>query len=103
MVSNMAISMTPTQAASTMVREQRAGRLMKPHRLALTHTLVLRYSLYKKMLVFKSYQDSWHDMCHLSSEHYIDFLQSRPHQYAGFARSLTSFSVGDDCPVFLEL
>lgn len=101
--SNMAISMTLTQAASTMVREQGAGRPMKPHRLALTHTLVLRYGLYKQMLVFKSYQASWHDMCQLCSEHYIDFLQSQPHQYAGFTKSLNPFSVGDDCPVFLGL
>lgn len=99
--SNMAISMTLTRAASTTVREQGAGRPMKPHHLALTHTLVLRYGLYKQMLVFKSYLASWHDMCRLCSKHH--FLQSRPHQYAGFTKSFNPFSVGDDCPVFLGL
>uniref|UniRef100_A0A8D0HKD1 Histone deacetylase n=1 Tax=Sphenodon punctatus TaxID=8508 RepID=A0A8D0HKD1_SPHPU len=28
-----------------------AGHPMKPHRLALTHSLVLHYGLYKKMIV----------------------------------------------------
>nr|AEY82391.1 HDAC3 splicing HDAC3delta [Mus musculus] len=35
-----------------------AGHPMKPHRLALTHSLVLHYGLYKKMIVFKPYQAS---------------------------------------------
>ncbi|MCP6606484.1 hypothetical protein NL500_30270, partial [Klebsiella pneumoniae] len=52
-----------------------AGHPMKPHRLALTHSLVLHYGLYKKMIVFKPYQASQHDMCRFHSEDYIDFLQ----------------------------
>uniref|UniRef100_A0A671E9J7 Histone deacetylase domain-containing protein n=1 Tax=Rhinolophus ferrumequinum TaxID=59479 RepID=A0A671E9J7_RHIFE len=51
-----------------------AGHPMKPHRLALTHSLVLHYGLYKKMIVFKPYQASQHDMCRFHSEDYIDFL-----------------------------
>lgn len=31
-----------------------AGHPMKPHRLALTHSLVLHYGLYKKMIVSAS-------------------------------------------------
>uniref|UniRef100_A0A8C6MYM5 Histone deacetylase domain-containing protein n=1 Tax=Mus spicilegus TaxID=10103 RepID=A0A8C6MYM5_MUSSI len=52
-----------------------AGHPMKPHRLALTHSLVLHYGLYKKMIVFKPYQASQHDMCRFHFEDYIDFLQ----------------------------
>uniref|UniRef100_A0A4W5JQ15 Histone deacetylase 3 n=1 Tax=Hucho hucho TaxID=62062 RepID=A0A4W5JQ15_9TELE len=48
---------------------------MKPHRLSLTHSLVLHYGLYKKMQVFKPYKASQHDMCRFHSEDYIDFLQ----------------------------
>uniref|UniRef100_A0A8C4MMX2 Histone deacetylase domain-containing protein n=1 Tax=Equus asinus asinus TaxID=83772 RepID=A0A8C4MMX2_EQUAS len=55
-----------------------AGHPMKPHRLALTHSLVLHYGLYKKMIVFKPYQASQHDMCRFHSEDYIDFLQRLP-------------------------
>uniref|UniRef100_A0A3B3CFI8 Uncharacterized protein n=1 Tax=Oryzias melastigma TaxID=30732 RepID=A0A3B3CFI8_ORYME len=33
---------------------QSAGHPMKPHRLSLTHSLVLHYGLYKKMMVRRS-------------------------------------------------
>ncbi|CAH7011193.1 Hdac3 [Phodopus roborovskii] len=78
-----------------------AGHPMKPHRLALTHSLVLHYGLYKKMIVFKPYQASQHDMCRFHSEDYIDFLQRvSPTNMQGFTKSLNAFNVGDDCPVF---
>ncbi|MEE6478663.1 hypothetical protein FKM82_011935 [Ascaphus truei] len=77
------------------------GHPMKPHRLALTHSLVLHYGLYKKMIVFKPYQASQHDMCRFHSEDYIDFLQRvSPNNMQGFTKSLNAFNVGDDCPVF---
>ncbi|KAH0618157.1 hypothetical protein JD844_017143 [Phrynosoma platyrhinos] len=75
-----------------------AGHPMKPHRLALTHSLVLHYGLYKKMIVFKPYQASQHDMCRFHSEDYIDFLQRvSPNNMQGFTKSLNAFNVGDDC------
>uniref|UniRef100_A0A8C6VRG2 Histone deacetylase 3 n=1 Tax=Naja naja TaxID=35670 RepID=A0A8C6VRG2_NAJNA len=74
-----------------------AGHPMKPHRLALTHSLVLHYGLYKKMIVFKPYQASQHDMCRFHSEDYIDFLQRvSPNNMQGFTKSLNAFNVGDD-------
>ncbi|NWQ81168.1 HDAC3 deacetylase, partial [Columbina picui] len=76
-----------------------AGHPMKPHRLALTHSLVLHYGLYKKMIVFKPYQASQHDMCRFHSEDYIDFLQRvSPNNMQGFTKSLNAFNVGDDWP-----
>lgn len=65
---------------------------MKPHRLALTHSLVLNYGLYKKMevsdcvcgrsevescpvQVYRPYRATAHDMCRFHAEDYIDFLQ----------------------------
>uniref|UniRef100_UPI00358F3471 histone deacetylase 3 isoform X3 n=1 Tax=Myxine glutinosa TaxID=7769 RepID=UPI00358F3471 len=77
------------------------GHPMKPHRLALTHSLVLHYGLHKKMMVYKPYRASQHDMCRFHSEEYIDFLQRvTPHNIQGFTKSLNAFNVGDDCPVF---
>jgi len=74
---------------------------MKPHRIAVTHNLVLHYGLYKKMQVYKPYRASYHDMCRFHSEEYIDFLQKvTPQNIAVFAKSLGHFNVGDDCPVF---
>uniref|UniRef100_A0A8V5GBC9 Histone deacetylase 3 n=1 Tax=Melopsittacus undulatus TaxID=13146 RepID=A0A8V5GBC9_MELUD len=86
---------------SPCVSHSGAGHPMKPHRLALTHSLVLHYGLYKKMIVFKPYQASQHDMCRFHSEDYIDFLQRvSPNNMQGFTKSLNAFNVGDDCPVF---
>ncbi|XP_024139775.2 histone deacetylase 3-like [Oryzias melastigma] len=53
------------------------------------------------MMVFKPYKASQHDMCRFHSEDYIDFLQKvSPNNMQGFTKSLNTFNVGDDCPVF---
>jgi len=77
------------------------GHPMKPHRLAVTHSLVLNYGLQKKMKVFRPYIASSHDMTRFHSEEYIEFLQRvTPQNIQGFTKSLSHFNVGDDCPVF---
>jgi len=77
------------------------GHPMKPHRLAVTHSLVLNYGLHKKMKVFRPYIASSHDMTRFHSEEYIEFLQRvTPQNIQGFTKSLSHFNVGDDCPVF---
>lgn len=52
------------------------GHPMKPHRLSVTHSLVLNYGLHKKMQIYKPYRASAHDMCRFHSEDYIEFLQN---------------------------
>ena len=47
---------------------------MKPHRLALTHNLVLNYGLYKKMEIYRPYRASSRDMTTFHADDYIDFL-----------------------------
>ncbi|CAG7837718.1 unnamed protein product [Allacma fusca] len=77
------------------------GHPMKPHRLAVTHSLVLNYGLYKKMQLYRPYRASSHDMCRFHAEDYIEFLQRvTPQNIQGFTKSLSVFNVGDDCPVF---
>ncbi|XP_030844545.1 histone deacetylase 3 [Strongylocentrotus purpuratus] len=77
------------------------GHPMKPHRLALTHNLVLNYGLYKKMQIYRPYRATAHDMCRFHSDDYIDFLQRvTPQNIQNFTKSLSHFNVGDDCPVF---
>jgi len=77
------------------------GHPMKPHRLSLTHDLVIHYGLYKKMEVYRPYKASAHDMCRFHSEDYIRFLQRvTTKNGSDIAASLTKFSVGEDCPVF---
>ena len=48
---------------------------MKPHRLALTHSLVLHYGLYKKVEVFRPHRATAEDMCRFHAPEYIDFLK----------------------------
>lgn len=77
------------------------GHPMKPHRLALTHSLVLHYGLQNKMQMYKPYRASQHDMCRFHSEEYVNFLQRvTPMNLQGFTKNLQMFNVGDDCPVF---
>ncbi|XP_013403048.1 histone deacetylase 3 [Lingula anatina] len=77
------------------------GHPMKPHRLSLTHSLVLHYGLYKKMMVYRPYRASAHDMCRFHSRDYIEFLQRiTPQNVQGFTKCLSMYNVGDDCPVF---
>jgi len=75
---------------------------MKPHRLSVTHSLVLNYGLHKKMQVFRPYIASAPDMARFHSEEYIEFLQRvSPHNIQSFSKSLTHYNVGAaDCPVF---
>jgi len=74
---------------------------MKPHRLTVTHSLVLNYGLDKKMQLYRPYRASSHDMSRFHSEEYVEFLQRvTPQNIQGFNKSLSSFNVGDDCPVF---
>ena len=77
------------------------GHPMKPHRLAVTHNLVLHYGMDKKMQMYKPYRASAHDMARFHSDEYIDFLQHiSPANMQSYTKHLPHFNVGDDCPVF---
>eukprot|EP00163_Fabomonas_tropica_P015044 TRINITY_DN2741_c0_g1_i2.p1 TRINITY_DN2741_c0_g1~~TRINITY_DN2741_c0_g1_i2.p1 ORF type:complete len:286 (-),score=33.19 TRINITY_DN2741_c0_g1_i2:33-890(-) len=74
---------------------------MKPHRLALTHSLILNYGLYKKMECFKPYRATEQDMTQFHADEYVDFLKRvTPEKMQEFTSLLPRFNVGDDCPVF---
>ncbi|VVD02802.1 histone deacetylase 3-like [Leptidea sinapis] len=77
------------------------GHPMKPHRLSVTHSLVMNYGLHKKMQIYRPYKASAHDMCRFHSEDYIEFLQNvTPQNIQSFSKDLLHYNVGDDCPVF---
>jgi len=74
---------------------------MKPHRIALTHSLVLNYDLHKQMQIYKPYRAGFHDMTRFHSEEYINFLSNAGHTHVTPPiKTLPSFNVGDDCPLF---
>lgn len=80
------------------------GHPMKPHRIAVTHNLVMSYGMYKRMTVHRPYHATAHDMCRFHSDKYIDFLQRVcPANIQNYSDMLNMFNVGDDCPVFWGL
>lgn len=77
------------------------GHPMKPHRLAVTHSLVLHYGLQDKMEVVTPSPAVHTEITRFHNKEYIDFLRSvTPHNIQQFTKSLTHFNVGQDCPVF---
>ncbi|CAM9843744.1 unnamed protein product, partial [Heterosigma akashiwo] len=77
------------------------GHPMKPHRVRMTHNLIVGYGLYKQMEVFRPRPISAAQMTRFHSDDYINFLQvitqDNMHEYL---RQLQRFNVGEDCPVF---
>ena len=51
------------------------GHPMKPHRLALTHELVLKYGLNNHMKMYRPAPATYQDLLMFHSEEYIDFLK----------------------------
>lgn len=78
------------------------GHPMKPHRLAVVHSLVVNYNLHKKMAIYKPNRATVVDMKRFHSEDYIDFLQRvSPQNLQGYSKFLLGqCNVGDDCPLF---
>lgn len=79
------------------------GHPMKPHRLQMTHNLILAYSLYKKMDVYRPHWATDEEMSLFHSPDYVDFIRrvnpDNQHE-PQFAKQLQRFTVGEDCPVF---
>ena len=74
---------------------------MKPHRVRMTHHLVVNYELYKKMEIFRPPLVPASEMTRFHSDDYINFLRNTtPDTQGEYSRQLTRFNVGDDCPVF---
>ncbi|CAO2604560.1 Histone deacetylase 1 [Lemmus lemmus] len=67
---------------------------MKPHRIRMTHNLLLNYGLYRKMEIYRPPKANAEEMTKYHSDDYIKFLRSiRPD-------NMSEFNVGEDCPVF---
>ena len=79
------------------------GHPMKPHRLRMTHQLLLAYGLYRKMEVYKPKLGSDRQMQRFHSEDYVEFLKRiSPDNMKNFSAQMQKFNVGEytDCPVF---
>ena len=74
---------------------------MKPHRVRMTHNLVVNYGLYRKMEVFRPRLCTPQAMTRFHSDDYIHFLRViTPDNMQDYTRQLQRFNVGEDCPVF---
>jgi histone deacetylase 1/2 len=74
---------------------------MKPHRIRMTHNLVLNYGLYRTMEIYKPFRAAQEDMTKFHSDEYIKFLKNiRPDNIGEYNKLMSRFNVGEDCPVF---
>jgi len=77
------------------------GHVMKPHRIRMTHHLVLNYGIYRHLEVFRPYSASFEDMCRFHSEDYMEFLRTAsPDNLKQYNKQMLKFNVGEDCPLF---
>ncbi len=79
------------------------GHPMKPHRLRMTHQLILAYGLYRKMEVYEPKVAMDFQMQRFHSEDYINHLKKiNPDIMKQFTQDMQRFNVGEytDCPVF---
>ncbi|MES1913480.1 MAG: hypothetical protein MHM6MM_005681, partial [Cercozoa sp. M6MM] len=80
-----------------------AGHPMKPHRLRLTHELVLAYDMYERMEVYRPHLATAEEMAQFHSPEYVEFLRRvTPSNARRLGEELARFGFGDnhDCPVF---
>jgi len=74
---------------------------MKPHRIRMTHNLLLNYGLYRKMEVYRPHKATDSEMTKYHSDDYIKFLHTiRPENTSEYNKQMQRFNVGEDCPVF---
>jgi len=77
------------------------GHPMKPHRIKMTHNLLLNYGLYKHMEVYRPHPANEAEMSKFHSDDYVEFLKRiTPDNMHEYSRQLQRFNVGEDCPVF---
>lgn len=77
------------------------GHPMKPHRIRMTHSLLMNYGLYKDLAIYRAKPATKQEMTQLHTDEYIDFLSRvTPDNMDRFAKEQVKFNVGEDCPVF---
>ncbi|ODV88478.1 hypothetical protein CANCADRAFT_33060 [Tortispora caseinolytica NRRL Y-17796] len=78
-----------------------AGHPMKPHRIRMTHSLVMNYGLYKKMEIYRAKPATRQEMCQFHSDEYIDFIyRNCPESLETSSKELLKFNMFDENPLF---
>eukprot|EP01086_Lenisia_limosa_P006935 TRINITY_DN261_c0_g4_i2.p1 TRINITY_DN261_c0_g4~~TRINITY_DN261_c0_g4_i2.p1 ORF type:complete len:392 (-),score=6.02 TRINITY_DN261_c0_g4_i2:68-1243(-) len=77
------------------------GHPMKPHRVRMTHNIMLNYRLYEHLDIFKPHRASENDISRFHSDDYVRFMKSiTPESMPDHQLGLQRFNIGEDCPVF---
>ena len=74
---------------------------MKPHRIRMTHNLLLNYGLYEHLEIYRPSPARDDELTRFHSDEYIEFLRLiTPDNQHEHLRQLKRYNVGEDCPVF---
>ncbi|KAL2914062.1 Histone deacetylase 1 [Polyrhizophydium stewartii] len=74
---------------------------MKPHRIRMTHNLVINYGLYKKLEINRPTPATTKEMTKFHSDDYIEFLHRvQPEHTDEINKYQQKFNIGEDCPVW---
>lgn len=74
---------------------------MKPHRLCMTHNLILSYDLHKYLQVYRPRATTIEEFTQFHSEDYVSFLSKiTPDRQQQHAAQMQKFNLGEDCPIF---
>jgi histone deacetylase 1/2 len=77
------------------------GHPMKPHRIRVTHNLILNYGMYKKMEIYRPSLIAEEQMTAFHADDYVHFLKHvTPDNTIEYQRELIRYNVDVDCPVF---
>uniref|UniRef100_A0A914S2G7 Histone deacetylase domain-containing protein n=1 Tax=Parascaris equorum TaxID=6256 RepID=A0A914S2G7_PAREQ len=85
------------------------GHVMKPHRIRMTHHLLLNYGLYRNLEVYRPFPATFEEMTRFHSNEYMMFLRTaNPDNLKQFNKQMLkclsmlvlAVNVGEDCPVF---
>jgi histone deacetylase 1/2 len=78
-----------------------AGHVMKPHRVRLTHDLVMNYGLYKKLEMFRARRATPSEMTQFHTDEYVEFLSRiTPDMLEAHTKEIYKFNLAEDNPVF---
>ena len=73
---------------------------MKPHRLSMTHSLVLAYQLHESLDVFRPRKATTSELTQFHAEDYVDFLSKiTPNTQHEYLAQMQRFNLGEDCPI----
>jgi histone deacetylase 1/2 len=77
---------------------------MKPHRLCMTHNLILSYDLHKHLQIYRPRVSTSEEFTQFHSEDYVSFLSKiTPDKQQQYAEQMRRFNLGEDCPIFDHL